>query len=499
MISFRHRALTVASLFGWALLLSSCAVGPDFVTPAPPATKTYTLDGDPALKGAQRIVSGKKPSAQWWRAFGSPALDQVMAQALRDNNDLAAARERLARVREMASAVAGASLWPQISLTGEAGRKKYGVALFGPSDIRIAPFTYYTFGPQVSYLLDFAGGERRTVEQQRAFAEAERHRLNAVRLSLAGHVVAQVLEIASAKAQGAVLEDIIGDDRQNLDLVRISRQAGAATMTDVLSAESQLARDLALLPPLHQERNRAEHALSILAGKAPADWRGPDFKLSQLTLPRELPLSLPSELVRDRPDIRAAEAQLHAAAAAIGIATARLYPSITLTANTLQQSLRPEGLFNAAGNTWALAAGLTAPIFNGGSLRAKKRAAEDAYREAFAHYRQVVLESFGQVADVLTALAHDSDLITAQHHARETARAALKLARISYREGNIGVLQVLDAQRLFNQARLEMTRTRVRRYQDTALLYLALGGAAISSEAQPDPARPGGDKPVSQD
>ncbi len=482
MIPFRRCASFWIMMFGCALSMSSCTVGPDFVAPPPPATKAYTVEGDTGMHGTQHIVAGEKPAVTWWRAFGSPALNQVMTQALHDNNDLAAARARLARMQEEASAVSGSALWPQVSLAGEAGRKKYGVALFGPSDISIPPFTYYSLGPQVSYLLDFAGGERRTVERQQAIAEMESHKLAAARLTLAGNVMAQVLEIVSAKAQAAVLDNIISDDRQNLDLVKIARKAGSATLTDVLSAQSQLARDLALLPPIHQHLSLAEHALAILVGKAPADWRAPDFTLSALTLPHDLPLSLPSELVHDRPDIRAWEAQLHAAGAAVGIATARLYPSITLTANTMQESLTPENLFNASANTWAFAAGLTAPIFNGGSLRAQKRAAENAYKEAFAHYRQVVLESFGQVADVLKALEHDADLVAAQRHALETAQASLKLARLSYSAGNIGVLQVLDAERLSNQARLGLTRAQVRQYQDTALLYLALGGGSFSPE-----------------
>jgi len=485
MITFRRWAFVVILMFGCVLTVSSCTVGPDFVAPPPPATKAYTAGSDTTLHGTQHITAGEKPTVKWWRAFGSSALDLVMTQALHDNNDLAAAKAKLARMQEETSAVAGSALWPQVSLAGEAGRKKYGVALFGPSDFSIPPFTYYSLGPQVSYLLDFAGGERRTVERQQAIAEMETHKLAAVRLTLAGNVMAQVLEIVSAKAQAAVLDNIISDDRKNLDLVKIARKAGSATLTDVLSAQSQLARDLALLPPLRQQLSRAEHALAILVGKAPADWRVPDFTLSALTLPHDLPLSLPSELVRDRPDIRAWEAQLHAAGAAVGIATARLYPSITLTANTMQESLTPENLFDASGNTWAFAAGLTAPIFNGGSLRAQKRAAENAYKEAFAHYRQVVLESFGQVADVLKALEHDAELVVAQRHALETAQAALKLARLSYSAGNTGVLQVLDAERLSNQARLGLTRARVRRYQDTALLYLALGGGSLSAESTP--------------
>ncbi len=471
----RDRGRLLLSVIGCALLVSACAAGPDFVRPKPPLTQHYTVEGDDGLQGVQHIIRDQAPTDDWWLAFRSPALDQVMTQALADNNSLAATRARLAAAREEVDAAAG-SLWPQLSLTGAAGRQKYGVALFGPSNITIPPFTYYTVGPQVTYLLDFAGGEHRAVERQQALAEYQSCRFDALRLALTGNVMAQALGIASARAQLAVLEEIIADDQKNVDLVQIARNAGAGTLTDVLSAQSQLAGDQALLPPLRQQLSIAEHALAILAGRAPADWRQPVFELAAFTLPRDLPLTLPSELVRTRPDIRASEARLHAAAAAVGVAAANLYPHITLSANTLQESLTPGGLFNASANTWAFAAGLTAPIFDGGTLRAQKRAAEDEYQAALADYKQVVLESLGQVADVLKALEHDAQQFAAQRHALDTAQSSLTLARLSYSAGNSGVLQVLDAERLSNQARLGLTRAQVRQYQDTALLSLALGG-----------------------
>ena len=479
-IFFRCRIRLLLSVVVCALLVSACVAGPDFVEPKPPLTQHYTLEGDNGLQGAQHIARVQKPTGDWWRAFKSPVLDQVMTQALSDNNSLEATRARLARAREEVNAVTGA-LWPQVSLDGVTGRQKYGVALFGPSDITIPPFTYYAIGPQVTYLLDFSGGERRAVEQQKAFAEYQTYQFDVIRLSLTGNVMAQALGIASAKAQLAVLEDIIADDRKNIDLVQKARDAGSGTLVDVLSAQSQLAGDQALLPPLRQQLSVAEHALAILVGKAPADWQLPAFELSAFTLPRDLPLILPSELVRARPDIRASEAQLHAANASIGVATANLYPSITLSANTMQESLTPGNLFNASANTWALAAGLTAPIFDGGSLRAKKRAAEDTYQATLSDYKQVILESFGQVANVLKALEHDAEQVDAQQHAVETAQSSLKLARLSYSAGNIGVLQILDAERLSNQARLGLTRSHVRQLQDTVLLYLALGGGYPSS------------------
>ena len=483
-ISFRCSSGFPLLLIGCVLLVSGCVAGPDFAEPRPPVIQHYTLEGDD-LHGTQRIVHDQKPPGDWWRVFGSSVLDQVMAQALTDNNSLSATRARLAQAREEMDAVAG-SLWPQVSLDTAAGRQKYGVALSGSSDNIVPPFTYYTVGPRVQYLLDFAGGERRGVEQQTALAEYRSYQYEAARLALTGNLMAQALAIASAKAQIAVLEDIIADDRKNVDLVQIARSAGSGTMVDVLSAQSQLAGDQALLPPLRRQLSTAEHALAILVGKAPADWHRPIFELSALTLPRDLPLRLPSELVRARPDIRASEAQLHAATAAIGVAAANLYPRITLSADTMQEALSPEKLFNASANTWAFAAGLTAPIFDGGTLRAKKRAVEDAYQAALADYKQIVLESFGQVADVLQALEHDAEQVDAEQHALDTAQSSLQLARISYSAGNSGVLQILDGERLSNQARLGLARSRIRQFQDTALLYLALGGGPLSATQPPD-------------
>jgi NodT family efflux transporter outer membrane factor (OMF) lipoprotein len=481
-----HAAIPILALAGF---LSACTVGPDFLEPPAPATRNFTTGGDQIKTEDQHVVPGQKVSAEWWKAFQSPQLDDVMQKALDGNNTLAGAKATLAQAQEQINAAAG-SLWPQLSFGGTVGRQKYGKSLFGPSDITIPPFTYYTVGPQVSYLLDLAGGERRGVEQDEALAQFQSYETDAVRLSLTGNVVAQALGIASAKAQIAAIQQIIADDRRNVDLVEKARAAGSGTLTDVLSAQSQLAADQTLLPPMEQQLSVATHALSILTGKAPADWQPPDFTFAQLHLPSELPLSLPSELVRERPDIMAAEAQLHAASAAIGVATANLYPSINLSANVTQQMLTPGNLFNPAANAWALMAGLTAPIFSGGTLEAEKRGAEDAWQAALANYQQTVLQSFGQVADVLKALEHDGQQIKAQQYALKTAQSSLKLARTSYKEGNIGILQVLDAERDYNEAQLAMARVQAQRYQDTALLYLALGGGSLPpqhAELSPSP------------
>jgi NodT family efflux transporter outer membrane factor (OMF) lipoprotein len=462
-----------------AFALAACTAGPDFSPPAPPPVTRFTAHGDRIDTPGQRTVPGAAVTATWWTAFGCAPLDQTMRVALARNQTLAAARASLAAAQEARRAAAGA-LWPQLTLNGVAGRQKYGVSLFGPTHFVIPPFTYYTVGPQVSYVLDLAGAERRTVERERALAGFRAAELAATRLAVTGNVFSHALAIATTRSELRVLERIVANDRENLALVEKARAAGSATLPDLVSARSQLARDETLLPPLRQRVSVAAHALALLAGAAPAAAVPPAMTLRDWRLPKDLPLTLPSRLVRSRPDILAAESQLHAASAAIGIAAASRYPEITLSANTTQQALSPGGLFDAGANAWAMAAGLTAPLFDGGTLRARQREAVDAYRASLADYQRTVLEAFTQVADVLRALQNDEAEVRAQLAARRTSADALALMRTSYREGAVGVLSVLDAERQLNRSELELVRARAQRLRDSALLYLALGGGESS-------------------
>ena len=458
-----------------AALLAACTVGPDYQRPQAPETTAYTSEPLASLHdgSGQKLAPGSNPDADWWSGFHSAALDSTMQQALAGNHGLAAAQATLEQARETANASAG-SLYPQVSLDAGAGRQKYGAQFLGAQ--AVPAFTYYSIGPSVSYLLDYTGGQHRAVEQQQALADYQAFQLQAAHLSLTGNVAQQAFAIASARAQIAAAQELLDEDRKNLSLVQTAFAAGSVTRVDVLSAQSQLANDQTLLPPLRQQLSVARHALSILAGKAPADWISPDFDLDQLQLPQTLPLSLPSELAHRRPDILAAESQLHAATAAVGVATSNLYPQINLTASAGQQSTSLSHMFDASSTAWGLAAGLTAPLFDGGTLRAQRRGAQDAARAALANYQQTVLQSFGQVADVLTALDHDGEQLAAQKNALDSADANLDLTRQSYAVGNVGVLQVLDAERLYQQARLGYVRAQAQRYQDTAQLFLALGG-----------------------
>jgi len=468
----------------WCVLnVAGCAAGPDFKRPVPPPATRYTADtlrSESASAGdqVQHIALGQNIEGAWWTLFRSDAIDQLVTQAVDHNRTLAASRATLAQAQEIALARAG-SQYPQVDLTAGAGRQQYGKEFLGP--IGIAPFTYFAVGPTVSYTLDYTGGVARGVEQQYALAEVERHQLEAAYLTVTGQAVMQTLTIASVRAQIATVETILAQDQDNLRLVQSAFDNGSVAREDVVSAQSQIANDMTLLPPLRQELAKARHALSVVVGRAPANDRPDEVDLAQITLPLQVPVSLPSELAHRRPDILAAEARLHAATSAVGVAQSNLYPKIQLSATVGQQSLKADQLFDRASNAWSIISGLTAPIFDGGTLRAEKRAAIDAMHASAATYEQTVLEAFSQVADLLEGLDHDHEQLEAQDHAQQAAQSSLDLARISYKEGNAGVLQVLDAERSYQRARLGYVRAVAQRYLDTVQLFLALGGASPSA------------------
>ncbi len=473
---FTTRGIRSVAIAGLAVALGGCAVGPDFVRPASPQVKGYTVAGAPAAltSGAgepqQRIAMGKTLSAQWWELYGSQQLNQTIKQALAGSPTLAAAKATLAQAQETLRQEQG-GYYPQ--LNANAGAQHQHTSAAGGSG---NTYDLYSLGGAVSFAPDLFGGTRRQVEQQQALADNQRYQLAAAYLTLTGNTVAQSIDIASYRQQLGAVQDIVNGDQQNLRLVQLKFDAGKASRLDVLTAQSQLSNDRTQLPPLQQQLSVARHALSVLIGRFPGNWSAPAFELNEFTLPAQLPLSVPSELVRRRPDILAAEAQLHASSAAIGVATAQLYPSLTLSGTFGVQSLSSATLFQGGDQYHSLAASLLAPIFQGGALEAQKRAAVDAFRASLATYRQTVLAAFGQVADVLRALEHDSDLAGAQKHALEDSEKSLQLQRLSYQAGKSDLLQLLDAERSYQQARLGYARAQAQRYQDTAQLFVAMGG-----------------------
>jgi NodT family efflux transporter outer membrane factor (OMF) lipoprotein len=469
--------------------LAACAVGPDFKRPATPTPAEYRVpeessvsaDGVPSASESaasaftQRFITGANPADQWWTVFASRDLDAVVREAIARNQTLAAAQAKVAEARELVKAQAG-NLYPQLSLDGGAGRQKYGTQFLGPLVNNLPTYSYASAGLAVQYQVDYTGGIARSVEQREALAQYQRSEADATYLLLTGSVVAEATQVAAARAKIQAVAELLAEDRSNLDLVRTAFADGSVTRVDVLTAESQLATDEALLPPLRQQLAAARHALAVLTAHAPGEWTPPDFSLSALTLPMQLPVSLPSELAHRRPDILAAEAQLHAATAAVGVATANLYPQITLTATGGWQSLPGQALFTRSNAAWSLISGITAPLFDGGTLRAERRAAVDELRSSAARYQEVVLESFGQVADALDALTHDGQLVAAQTNALASATSNVELARESYAVGNSGILQVIDAQRRRLDAQVGFLHAEAQQYLDTTQLFLALGG-----------------------
>lgn len=469
----------VARIAGLTVLLTGCTVGPDFVPPQQPQDNAYTakpvdLAVPDSKETEQHLALGRKISGDWWELLHSPQLSKVLTQAVADNKTLEAAKFTLAQAQETVNQAAGQQ-YPQINLAAGVSRQRSSLANQGfnqPSSI----FNLYTIGPNLSYTLDLFGGIARQIEQQEAQAQFQDYQLDAAYLTLTGNAVNQAVQIASARAQIKAVEEIIADDERNVNSIQTQLSVHEATRIDLESAQSQLETDRTLLPPLRQQLSVAQDALSVLIGKAPAEWTPPDFDLTEFSLPQELPVSLPSELVHQRPDVLAAEAELHAASAAVGVATAQLYPNITLSASFTQEALTTGPLFAGISSLWSIAGNMTAPLFHGGQLAAQKRGAEDAFKATLAKYQQTVLTSFGQVADALQALAHDAELVNGQQRALAAAQASADLTRTSYEAGNASVLQVLDAERLLQQARLGYVKATAQRYQDTAQLFIAMGG-----------------------
>ena len=472
--SLKRRIIGIAT----ASALAGCAVGPNFQRPKPPETPAYlhpTSDTAPVqaqTQDAQNISKGAELAGEWWQLFHSPQLDEVVRNAITGSPTLLAANATLAEAREQVTVARGAFL-PSVSATAGAQRSGAGAARSPGTG---ATANLYSIGLSTSYSPDIFGGTRRAVEQQQALADFQHNELAAAYLTLTGNVVNEVLIIASTRLQIATTEELIASDRKNLALTQREFDVGIVPRSDVLTADSQLAADLTQLPSLHKQLDQAYDALAVFSGRAPSEWQVQPFDIDQFTLPREIPLSLPARLVRQRPDVLAAESQLHAASAAIGVAVAQEFPDISLSASITREALRAADLFHQFNTLWGAGGSLTQPIFKGGALRAQVRASRDAYQAATATYQAVVLEALGQVADDLWALQYDAQILTVDRHSMDVASQALKLQQKSYSVGTTTVLNLIAAERAYAQARLSYAGARVQQFTDSASLLTALGG-----------------------
>lgn len=456
------------------LLLAGCAAGPDYVHPADPSQSGFDLANIPLAERAAipgpHLTEGPVP-ADWWILLNSPALDRTEAQALAGNATVAAAKATLRQAQQQVIE-AEAGWLPQISLS--AGVQRNGSGGFTPAGGGTSS-NFFSIGPAFSYTADLFGATARAVEQSMAQEDYQRIEVEAARLTLAGGVATDAIAIASARLQLATAEEILASDQQNLSMVQKQFAVGKAARTDLLTAQSQLVGDQTQIAALKQGLSVARHALAVLMSRSPADWTPPDFEIDGFTMPDSLPSSVPSALVHQRPDIMAAEAQLHSASAAIGVAAAQQYPQITLSAAVTQQSANPGALFEGINNLWSVGANLAQPIYAGGQLAAQRQAAVEAYDAQLSTYRQTVIAAFGQVADSLRALEHDAELLADSKAALDISASSLALQRSSYQVGKTSLLQLLTAQRAHAQAKQSNALARAQQLTDVVQFYLALG------------------------
>jgi NodT family efflux transporter outer membrane factor (OMF) lipoprotein len=479
-VVIRTKSLILAVLCISALCcLIGCAVGPDFVRPKAPAVDRYTSGPQPAATTSadgqvQRFEEGAKIASDWWRLFKSAKLDTAIKEAIANNQNLKAAQASLRQSQEDLRAGYGI-FYPQIDARFDATRQKFSQSRFGGTSASTI-FNLYTLTSTVSYALDIFGGERRQVESLKAQVDFQHYIVLGTYLTLTGNFVNTIISRAAYVAEIKAAEQIISLEKEQVRLTEIQAQAGTVPYSNVLSIQSQLAATEATLPLLRQKMTQSEHLLAILAGRLPAESTLPQVDLADLTLPVDLPLSLPSDLVQQRPDILAAEAQLHGASADIGVATAALFPSFTLNEAYGWESTHIKDLFKKTSSIWNLGADIAAPLFHGGTLTARRRAAIEGYNQSLANYRQTVLSSFAQVADNLRALEHDAEALRAQSEALIAADEALHLIRTNYEAGIANYLQVLIADSQFHQAKIAYLGALAQRFQDTVALFVALGG-----------------------
>jgi len=473
-----------ACLAAGALLLCSCAVGPNFKAPPAPQTSGFAPPGQlpaetraaPAENvQAQRFIDGLDIPGQWWGLFQSADLSALIERGVADNPTLEAAQAALRQANEMVAAQRGA-FYPGVSGALSAQRAKEPAAALGLPVSGSVLYTLNSAAVNVSYTLDAFGGIRRQVEALQAQAEYVKFSLEATYLSLTANIVTAAITESSLRAQIAATQEIADSQQKQLDITRRQVAAGGASRADVLQQQSLLQSTLASLPPLRARLAQARNLLSTYVGSLPADFRAAEFNLDSLTLPLDLPVTLPSKLVAQRPDVRQYSALLHAATAEVGVATANLLPQITLSGSYGGEAGSFSNVFSPGSVLWNLGASLTQPIFKGGQLLHQRRAAIAAAQEALANYKATVLTAFQNVSDALYALNADADALAAQTLAARSAAESLALVQAQYKSGGVSYLQVLSSEQSFQTAAIALVKVRAQRYADTAALFQALGG-----------------------
>jgi NodT family efflux transporter outer membrane factor (OMF) lipoprotein len=484
-----------------ACLLSACAVGPNYKPPAAPETAGFapsaaipgTTASAPLPGGeAQRFIDGLDIPGQWWTLFKSPELNALIERALANSPTLEAAQATLRNANETTAAARGA-FFPSVSGTYEGERQKSSGAEFGIPGLGSTLYTLNTASVSVSYTLDAFGGVRRQVEADAAQAEYQRYALEASYLSLTANIVTAAVTEASLREQIAATEAIAHAEQTQLDITRKRFVAGGASRADVLQQVANLQGTLATLPPLRSQLAQERNQLAAYTGSLPADYAGAEIHLDSLTLPTDLPLTVPSKFVEQRPDVREYAAQLHEATAQIGVATANMLPQLSLSASYGGAAGSFSNVFNSSSVIYSLIGEVTQPIFKGGQLLHQRRAAIAAAHVAAANYKATVITAFQDVSNTLYALQYDAEALAAETAAAQAAAESLQLAKVQYKTGAASFLTVLTAEQTYQNAAVALVKARAQRYADTAALFQALGGgwwnrtdpAANSSDKEP--------------
>ncbi len=482
--NFISGRLPTRAIFSLVLagLLAGCAAGPDFKRPAPPESPRYTITSLPAetasaatlLGDVQQYRIGADVDMQWWRKLGSAQLDALIETAFARSPTLASARATLRQSQELHSAQAGATLYPQIDADIGAQRQQMSPSAQGQTG-GAREFSLYNASVGVHYQLDLSGGNRRALEALAARSDYRRHELDGAHLTLAANITVTAISRARLAAQIIATQAMVDAQSEQIKVTRERLRFGQAAPDDLLPLQTQLEQTRAGLPLLRKQLEQSEHLLATLSGQAPGTAEIPAFTLDEFRLPVELPVVLPSELVRRRPDIQAAEALLHAANADYGVAVAKLYPQINLSASLGSQALTTGALFGGGTAVWSLLGQLTQPLFNPG-LSAEKRASLAALDAAVANYQAVVLDALRNVADTLRALEHDAQSLAYLAAADSFTQSSVDSVERQYALGTADYTQLLIAQQQLQQSQIGLDAAQAQRLTNTVALYQSLGG-----------------------
>ena len=505
-ISSRHSwAARVAVFTGCAALTAGCAVGPNFHRPAAPADAAYaptplaasTAHSDIHGGETQRFVSGGDLPFEWWELFQSPALNALITRALKNNPSVAAAQAALGQARELIYAQQG-YFFPSIDSTYQFERHKISGNLTndqapgvqgdghnllpplqnpdGPPYTEPLYYDFHTAEVSVGFVPDVFGSNRRQVESLAAQAQGQRLALEATYITLASNVAAAAIQEASLRAQLEATKQIIALNTRSLEVLRQQFRLGQAMRLDVAAQEAALAQAKAALPPLEKQFEQTRDLIRALVGNMPNEDVAETFTLDGLQLPQEVPLSLPGKIIEQRPDVRAAEAQLHAVNAQVGVAVAAMLPQLSITGSVGGNADELPWLFRSGGTFWNLVGDVTQPVFHGGTLLHQKRAAEQALKQAAAQYRFTVITAYQNVADSLHATLSDADALAADLEAEQAAKVTLDLTRRQMEVGYVNYLTLLSAETAYQQALLNRVQAQAARFADTVALFQALGG-----------------------